>query len=229
MNPNSPAIFVTNPLTEDLCHCLGAEKLDQYSNGSITSPLELNAIESHLLICPSCQCQLEASDHFISTLREAEPTLGLSAPHGLAGQPIIWPELHRLASYMAVLSFAATFLIVIAIQPLPDSKRVSLISTRAASIDFQNPAQPLSFAIDSPDAITQLPYSLRLLSSDGFVLKATPEGQSAVLSLPGGLPPGRYWIQLVVSKSSDPIREYSFQVRSQSLRPLLADLVHKYF
>jgi hypothetical protein len=229
MNSNSPEIFVTNRLTEDLCHCLGAEKLDQYSNGSITSPLELHEIESHLLVCPSCQCRLQASDHFISTLREAEPSLSFYAPPNLSGRQIIWPELNRLSSFVAVLSFAATLLIVVAMQPLPESKRVPLISTRAASIDFQKPAQPLLFAIDSPDSITQLPFSLRLLSSDGFVLKTTPERQSAVLSLPRGLPPGQYWIQLVVSKSSEPIREYSFLVRSESFRSLLAEFVHKYF
>jgi hypothetical protein len=226
MNPNPQAISVTKCLTEDLCYCLGAEKLDQYSNGSITSPLEIHVIESHLLVCQSCQFCVEAADYFICTLREAEPSLQCSASPSISGQRMIWTEAHRLATCVALFSFIGTLLVALATQTLPGTKRLSLISTRAASLDFQKPAQPLSLAIDSPDSITHLPFSMRLLSSDGFVLKVTPEKQSAVLSLPRGLPPGQYWIQLIVSGSNDPIREYSLLVRSQSLKALVADLIN---
>jgi hypothetical protein len=229
MNLKFPAILVSDCSTEDVCHCPGAENLDHYCNGSISSHLEIRAIESHLLVCKSCQLKLEELDVFVATLRESEFFLKASPPPTEPRRLLLPAGLYPLASLALIFALAMLFLMIRVPEPSTNFKQLSLTSTRSASVDTQLAAKALTLDIDSPALITTLPYSLRLLSSDGFIVKSTPQQHSPLLSLPMGLPPGQYWVQLLVSGSIEPLREYGVLVKSQQGLQRLPDFVHNYF
>lgn len=229
MNLKFPAVLVSECSTEDMCHCPGADNLDQYCNGSISSPLEIRAIESHLLMCKSCQLKLEELDIFVATLRESELVLKCSPPPPEARRLLLPAGLYPLASLGLIFAFAMLFLMIRVQEPMTNFRHVSLTSTRSLAVDAHLAAEALTLEIDSPASITRLPYSLRLLSSDGFILKSTPHTQSPFLSLPMGLPPGQYWVQLLVSESAAPLREYGVLVKGQPCLQSFPDFVHSYF
>ena len=171
MNLKFPAILVSDCSTEDVCHCPGAENLDHYCNGSISSHLEIRAIESHLLVCKSCQLKLEELDVFVATLRESEFFLKASPPPTEPRRLLLPAGLYPLASLALIFALAMLFLMIRVPEPSTNFKQLSLTSTRSASVDTQLAAKALTLDIDSPALITTLPYSLRLLSSDGFIVK----------------------------------------------------------
>jgi hypothetical protein len=229
MNLKFPTVLVSECSTEDMCHCPGAENLDFYCNGSISSPLEIRAIESHLLVCKSCQLKLEELDVFVATLRESELFLKSSPPPPEGTRRLLPAGLYPLASLGLIVALALLFLMVRVQEPLTNFRHVSLTSTRSLAVDTHLAAEALTLDIDAPASITSSPYSLRLLSSDGFIFKSTPQKHSPLLSLPKGLPPGQYWVQLLVSESTEPLREYGVFVKSQPGLQSLPDFVHNYF
>ena len=229
MNLKFPAVLVSECSTEDMCHCPGADNLDHYCNGSISSPLEIRAIESHLLVCKSCQLKLEELDVFVATLRESELFLKCATPPPEARRRLLPASLYPLASFGLIFALVVLFLTIRVQDPLTSSRHLSLTSTRSAGVDTYLAAEALTLDIDSPASITRSPYSLRLLSSDGFILKSTPQKHTPVLSLPLGLPPGQYWVQLLVSESPEPLREYGVLVKGQPCFQRFPDFVHSYF
>ena len=203
---------------EESC-CPEDEELDQYAAGLIVSSSKLQAIDSHLLTCHQCQTRLEKLDRFISVLTKVNDLpLALQLSHLTIGTSA------RLIACLVALVATTTaipnpFIISSTESAARDPQSVLLSSTRSSPTAAYLPGQPLALSVDSTESITHYQFALSLVSVDGLLLKQTQVQRSPILSLPAGLPPGKYWIRLMTSESPNPLREFSLLVKDELSEP----------
>ena len=128
--------------------------LDRYPNGSIDAHNELEAIETHLLVCDRCQVELQSLDQFVANLELASRQLQSNVRPGVK---------HFRASISAKFVGIAAFVFIFHLSlcsldlPLGKLHVANLIATREANSFSTWSAVPLELHVDFSDLPSDQP------------------------------------------------------------------------
>jgi hypothetical protein len=202
------------------------EHLERYSMGTPVGP-EAEALEEHLLICPTCQDELAEIDAYVRTLRTAASRLRLERPlsrprtrsgfWGFFGQPGL--------AYGAIAAVCLMLAVWVSVaRQVPGSSgyppvAVVLQAVRGpgAAIDSRAPdGQALVLRADLSGLPPQSRWELEVVDARGTRVHrsagSVSEGRLEV-QLGTGLAAGQYWVRLYAPSSGiEPLREYALRV-----------------
>jgi hypothetical protein len=225
MRPCNGPVGKDAVMQASFAHPLG-EDLECYSIGTISGPQE-EAIEEHLLICPTCQDQLADIDAYVRTMRVAASRLRLETPlsrlrarggfWGFISQPAVANG--AIAAVCLILAFwvsrsrpaAGPF------DPPPVAVLLQAVRGPGEAIDARAPGgRPLILRADLSGLQPLALWELEVVDAGGARVHrsagAASEG-SLEVRLPTGLAAGQYWVRLHAAGSEGgPLREYALRV-----------------
>lgn len=192
--------------------------LEKYVMNHLTEP-EGAAVEEHLLACPFCQAQTEATGAFVITVKAAlrEPLrkpAARAARIGTSGAMLSWFSAPVIA--MASLGLTiGTYLAPSQVRSGRPPVEVRLSAMRGA--DFALPhvraASRLILSLDARDLPDDESYDVRIVNAAGAeVWRGVPERRGGMVQAapPNPLTAGHYWIRL--SHRGELVREYGVAV-----------------
>lgn len=195
------------------------EVLEQYSMGRLNAQT-LKTFEEHLLICATCQDNLEAMDAYRASMRTAARDLRRQAGTRTQewGVPLFRlpkPVWGLAAAAMVLLVFAGTRWYPTHGAALPPAV-VLLQSNRGAdnSLNSTMPsAKPFTMILDVTDLPLLPQYRLEIVDADGrsvFGSSATRESHQIRATIRTGLPAGMYFVRVY---GTELLREYGLEAR----------------
>jgi anti-sigma factor RsiW len=189
------------------------ERLEQYLLGRLPET-EVNEVEDHLLVCPSCQDLLEETQEYMAAMKLATAQ-ALSQPQ----RDSLWSKWLRFASAIPKPALAAAACALFAfILLVPRNQRtatVELESLRGPEAAAQAPANvrlTLRLSLVGMEAATG-PFEVRVADAGGSIVARTSvavDGSRAVAQVEA-LPPGVYWVRL--HDKGEIVREFGLSVR----------------
>ena len=196
---------------------LSEEKIEYYSMGKLAES-ELASVEEHLLLCDSCQENVQKMDNFVRAVREA-------AKLAKDDQPTAWDRFRGYLTFhpgsvWAGVSAVAAAVVIFAFLPLVSSTPQHLALSTVRGSESTAPHAKANTPIDLQLDITELPaspvYTIELVDSRGAIIgNYTNEPKASKLNVAIGekLPSGQYWIRLYGdSLKTDLLREYGLKV-----------------
>lgn len=194
------------------------DAFEEYAFRRLQEP-ELGSFEIHILSCASCRARLDDTTEFVGLIRQA--AIRTTNEKTWADRLIPWRvSIERSWNRfpVATLAAAAVFAALMVWAPrkpeheLP-TQTVALQTWRGLNgIGVAEPTTALTLSLDAsglgPDAL-----DAQLVSANGRILLQAPAEYSrdhAVLRVPRGLSPGRYWVRL--KARAETVREYGLVV-----------------
>lgn len=197
-------------------HCT-EEALESYAIGTL-SGTSIETLEEHILICEDCRVRLDEADRYVHAMRNAALHLRKEAEAS-------W--LARIRSFFAVptgvLAASAALLVVVFVSTY------QLRSNRAgrAPVAIEVPAErgsttqapahePLDLKLDTRGLRFDSTVRLELVDDAGRLINqrtVETNGGNLGMQREEALDPGSYFVRLYSRNSSEPLREYSVQVK----------------
>lgn len=200
------------------------ETLEQYSLGTLPDR-ELESFEEHLLVCPSCQDRLAATDRFIRAFRSAALAIDAAPPPSAADfirravRALLRPAPAAILG-LAVLAVLIVWRIqatrVSAIASVP----VVLQTHRGIGLHPAPAGVPLALQLDAA-GLPELPeYAVEVVDSEGGPVCRLPgrrSGGRIGLIAARDFAAGSYWVR-VSDSSGRLLREYGLTVSEDAAR-----------
>jgi hypothetical protein len=204
--------------------------LENYSLDHLAEP-ELEVVEEHILICPTCQDRLTEIDDFVRTFRMAhahleevgtggQPTIGdgwLAEPaNAVYAPPQAW---FQRPAIWAGLAFAVGLLAMIPVlsRTGPQSTTVTtiaLVAQRGATGPAAVPAGRVALQLDLR-GVNEDPLRIEVATWDGRKLWSRSVGLAeAIQSVSPDMrfTEGQYWIRVRAEREPALLREFSLKV-----------------
>ena len=189
---------------DDLGH-LDDSEIESYSMGRFTGE-ELDRCDEHLLICETCQRQVEQTDVFHRAMRQAAAQSQKSprARRNWFQLPRLIPVFAALAALLAVAWFGAQHLV-----PTPLTATILLTASRGPGTQIQAPSgTPLALRPDLSDLPSWPSYRLEVVDAAGArVWEGVYPGPAAPK-----MRPGVCFVRLY-SPGGELYREYGLEIR----------------
>jgi anti-sigma factor RsiW len=192
------------------------ERLEQYLLGRLPET-EVNEVEDHLLVCPSCQDLLEETQEYMTTMKVATAK-ALSNPQQAPREPVRSNWLRSVfATPKPVLAAAACvlFAFVLFVPRNSQTATIELESLRGPEAAAQAPANTkltLRLSLAGLETATG-PFEVQVADAGGLIVarsSAEADGSRAVARVePLGL--GVYWVRL--HQKGELVREFGLGVR----------------
>ena len=202
------------------------EHLERYSMGTLVGP-EAEALEEHLLICPTCQDELAEIDAYVRTVRAAASRLRSEQPHSRRRTRsrfwgFFWQPGLAYGAIAAVCLMLAVWVSLTRQSPSsssfpPVAVLLQAVRGPGGAIDARAPGgRPLILRADLSGLQPQTVWELEVVDARGARVHrsagAASEG-SLEVKLTAGLAAGQYWVRLYAPGSgSGPLREYALRV-----------------
>jgi anti-sigma factor RsiW len=202
------------------------EDLERYSIGTLSGP-EGEALEEHLLLCPTCQDELAEIDTYVRTVRAAASRLKsdslLNRPRSRSG---LWAFFRQPGlAYGAIAAVCLMLAVWVSLSRKPASSSgfppvavlLQAIRGPGGAIDARAPGgRPLILRADLSGLQAQALWELEVVDARGARVHRSAgtasEGRLEV-RLATGLAAGQYWVRLYAPGSgSGPLREYALRV-----------------
>jgi hypothetical protein len=193
----------------------GEEALERYSMGTLAES-ELEPVEEHLLICPTCQGHLEETDAYVQAARTAAAKL---RGERRSSQWESRTMLQQLVGKRGMAWAAALALLLLPIawfagpwspSRLPDSSPVAVVLQSARGVEG------LVSSSAPKEEFLLLQVVLEIVDSKGSrVWEATSRPDDDRLSVPVSkrLKEGKYWVRLyAATPARELLREFGLQV-----------------
>ena len=184
-------------------------------------------VEEHLLLCQQCRERLQAADDYVQAMRaalaELEEERSRQGEGSAEGRELRLrlPKLAWAGALAAALAVAVLVLPPRGSETAPVELRLEALRGGAAATGPAAPeGRPLTLRLDVEGLEAPPPFEVRVVDAGGearFAAAADPEGGILTVTLPDGLPAGRYWVRILPSGSlpggaDAPLREFGFTV-----------------
>lgn len=181
-------------------------------------------VEEHLLLCEECRERLQAADDYVRAMRTALAELEEERNRQSEGGAAGWKPRLRLPKLAWAGALAAAVAVIVLVRPPKSAEPVpvelQLAALRGGPAET-GPAvpegRPLTLRLDAEGLQTPPPYEVRVVDADGegrFTAAAAPEQGILTVTLPEGLPAGRYWVRILPPGGAEtPLREFGFTVK----------------
>jgi hypothetical protein len=203
------------------------EHLERYSMGTLVGP-EAEALEEHLLVCPTCQDELAEIDAYVRTVQAAASRLRSEQPLSrVRTRSGFWAFFRQPGlAYGAIAAVCLILAMWVSLtrQSPPGSSglppvAVLLQAVRGpgGTIDARAPGgRPLILRADLSGLPPQTDWELEVVDARGARVQrfagSASEG-SLEVKLTAGLAAGQYWVRLYAPGSgSEPQREFALRV-----------------
>ncbi len=198
------------------------DALERYCLGTVAAA-ELEAVESHLLVCSACQERLRESEAYVRTMQQATAQ---AAADQLARQDrwrALGGWLYRSVPAAAIAGAAALVLVGIF---GPPSRRAPIAAPVSVSLELTRgdesprahaPAgRPLLLALDLTGLAPLAEYQVRIVDANGAAVwdsaAKTDRGRLEVAASIR-LARGTYWVRIYrLSEPQTPLREYGLEL-----------------
>lgn len=170
------------------------DQIENYALGRLSSEEEIEKIETHLLVCHSCQDQLAAADDYVGAMKGALEEMSVRAE----AKPVKWWANWRPVPAFSLAVAALSVVMIVSYQRTPQGEpaEVVLQSLRGAPETAEGPAKsPLRLAIQSAQLKIDGSHRGEVVDASGKqVWSGSPDG--GVLRIEKGLDAGLYWVRL---------------------------------
>jgi len=197
--------------------------LEEYIFGRVPEPT-LSFLEEHLLICPNCQCSLEATSDFVTLMKTGAAEFK-TAPRRSTGRGLWRLVAEPRGRWYAGIAMAAMVLLTLggitewrSRVPLPPTSVVltAMRGDPTEGVAHAPSGQPMDLVVDqsrlpSSEAIA---YLLEIADTEGkSVWRGTASASETKLTarIPHGLAAGVYWVRLS-TVPGDLLREYALRI-----------------
>jgi hypothetical protein len=206
--------------------------LENYSLDHLAEP-ELEVVEEHILICPTCQDRLSEVDDFVRAFRLAHSHLEEAGPGGTSVVGDGWlaetdstvyapsPAWFQKPAVWASLAFAAGLVVMIPFLTRPSAQQqatavthVALVAQRGATGLAEVPAGRLALQLDLR-GVNEDPLLIEVATWDGRKLWSRSVGLAdAIDSVSPDMRfnPGQYWIRVRGEHNTALLREFGLKV-----------------
>jgi hypothetical protein len=134
---------------------LTTDTLEEYAFNRL-SEAETEALEEHLLVCPTCQTSLAEVDEYIFLMREATAAYQpATSPKG--GERTAWLKTALMGYAAGAIALAATLFLILASRPGPlteEASPVTLSALRGPSMNHARAGRPLELTLDTTGLTT---------------------------------------------------------------------------
>jgi hypothetical protein len=194
------------------------DALEAYSMGKLSEE-ESAPLEEHLLLCPTCQGRLDATDEYIQVTKAAASNLDDSVKAG------IFPFISKLIMPLNIprSAWAALFALLIVLLAIPLNRtprlesELTLQSARGGpTFPRAQAAKSLLLRMDITEIQQPEGYQLEVVDANGQPIWhafVTSRNSRIVTVIPKRLRPGRYWVRLYdTGRAGTLLREYGLDV-----------------
>ena len=186
-----------------------------------------SAVEEHLLVCPTCQSNLQSLEEYILLMKLA--TADVAVPRSSGPQPsggpvgeqvragMGWPGFAPRTVWVSVVGLlSAVAVVTFRNEATPTASAVPLVAVRSGEEGMPHaPAgRPLDLSIDVTDLATSDTYRLEVVNKSGQRIweRMTPASNGKLSALlPKSLKAGVYWVRLY-SPPGVLIREFGLRL-----------------
>ncbi len=196
---------------------LTEETIENYTMGRLAES-DLALVEEHLLLCDSCQDQVQKMDDFVKAVRGAAK-LAKDDP------PTAWDRFrgyltfHPGSVWAGVSALAAAVVIFTFLPPgssTPQNLALSTVRGSDGSAPHAKANTPINLQLDVSEVAASPLYTIELVDSSGGIIgnyTNEPKASKLNVAVAQKLPSGQYWIRLYGdSLKTDLLREYGLKV-----------------